>query len=149
MASLVPNVCNNAVLRKAGRNLGVLFDDVIAPSGLRGGQFGILSHARALDRPTMKALADELVMDLSALGHTLKPLVRDGYIVLEPNPDDRRSKRVALTAAGEAKLTETIALWQKAQQKFEAAFGASKAKDLRELLAVVASDGFSAAFRGA
>ena len=148
MASPVPNVCNNAVLRKAGRNLGVLFDDVIAPSGLRGGQFGILSHVRALDRPTMKALAEELVMDLSALGHTLKPLVRDGYIVLEPNPDDRRSKRVVLTAAGEAKLGETIALWQKAQKKFEAAFGAKKAKELRDLLAVVASETFSAAFRG-
>lgn len=145
----LPNVCNNSVLRKAGRNLGVLYDDVIAPSGLRGGQFSILSHVAALDRPTMKALAEELVMDLSALGHTLKPLVRDGYLALEPNPEDRRSKRVALTPAGKAKLTETIALWRRAQRRFETVFGAADSKRLRDMLSVVASDDFADAFRGA
>jgi DNA-binding MarR family transcriptional regulator len=143
------NQCNNAVLRKATRHLGQLFDDVIEPSGLRAAQHGILNHVRMLEGPTMKALAKALVMDLSALGHTLKPLTRDGYVVLVPDEEDRRAKRVFLTTRGEAKLDETKKLWRVAQSRVETVLGARTAAQLRDLLAVVASDAFGDAFRAA
>lgn len=144
----MPNVCNNLALRKAGRNLGVLYDEAIAASGLRGGQFSILAHVHGLERPTMKELADELVMDLSALGHTLKPLERDGYVALVRNELDGRSKRVVLTESGTARLKAASELWYAAQQKFDRAFGAAKAQRMREMMALIASDDFSAVFRG-
>ncbi len=139
--------CNNSCLRKATRHIGQLFDDVIKPSGLKATQFGLLAHIKAMSAPTMKMLADALVMDLSALGHTLKPLVRDGYVELTPDEADRRSKRVRLTPLGEAKTSETAGLWQVAQRRFDEALGAEKAAHLREVLDFVASDEFNQAFR--
>ena len=140
--------CNNAELRKATRHLGLLFDEVMRPSGLRAAQHGILYYVKAMDRPTMKALARELVMDLSALGHTLKPLARDGFIRLDPDDRDARAKRVSLTSDGEAKLEETSALWRSAQARVETALGVDKAQELRTMLAEVSSNAFGAAFRG-
>jgi DNA-binding MarR family transcriptional regulator len=144
-----PAACSNGVLRKATRRLGQLFDDVLEPSGLRATQFGLLSQIKQLRAPTIKQLADDLVMDLSALGHTLKPLARDGYIVLTSDVHDRRAKRVTLTLAGETKVAETEMLWRIAQTRFEAAFGLRKTEKLRKALNLLASDEFTEAFHTA
>jgi DNA-binding MarR family transcriptional regulator len=146
----VPNylLCNNDTMRKATRAVGQLYDDVLAPSGLRNTQFGLLVHIDELDEPTVKALAEELVMDQSALGQTLKPLVRDGLVRLVPNPEDGRSKRVTLTKAGQRKVAETMSLWADAQGRLEQVFGDEKARHLREALLILASPEFATAFAG-
>ena len=144
--SASPPVCSNSVLRKATRRLGQLFDDIIQPSGLKATQHGLLAHIKALNAPTIKELAADLVMDLSALGHTLKPLERDGFVALVRDERDRRAKRVTLTRVGEAKLDETTKLWRTAQERFETAFGQRKAEKLRKALSLLASEDFSVAF---
>ncbi|RKE73842.1 MarR family winged helix-turn-helix transcriptional regulator [Pseudorhodoplanes sinuspersici] len=145
-ADMDPTLCNNSVLRQAARQLGQLYDDIISPSGLRATQFGLLAYVVALDRPTMAQLASALVMDLSALGHTLKPLIRDGLVETFPDERDRRAKRVKLTAVGEQKVKAASALWAKAQGAFETAFGKKRAAELRKVLSFVASDAFGQAF---
>lgn len=149
MPSPPPAACSNDALRKATRRLGQLYDEALQPSGLRATQFGLLRHIKRLNAPTITELADELVMDLSALGHTLKPLARDGYVVLTSDARDRRAKRVNLTAVGEAKVAETDLLWRVAQTRFETAFGPRKAEKLRKALALLASSDFSEAFLSA
>ncbi|TXM70035.1 winged helix-turn-helix transcriptional regulator [Methylobacterium sp. WL103] len=142
--------CSNAALRKATRNIGQLYDEVLAPCGLRTTQHSLLVTVRALGTPTMGQLAETMVMDLSGLGHTLKPLARDGYLRLVPDEADRRVRRVALTDLGAAKLEQSIPLWQAAQTRFEAAFGRERTDALRDVLAALARPGFRAAFaRGA
>jgi DNA-binding MarR family transcriptional regulator len=79
-----------------------------------------------------------MVMDLSALGHTLKPLIRDGYVETFADKDDRRVKRVRLTPQGNVKLDEAIRLWSTAQQQFEDKVGAEQAAKLRAALDAVA-----------
>jgi len=145
-SDLDPGLCNNSVLRQAARQLGQLYDDIVSPSGLRATQFGLLAYVVALDRPTMARLAEALVMDLSALGHTLKPLMRDGLVETFPDERDKRAKRVRLTAAGERKVKAASALWTKAQGNFEAAYGKRKAAELRKTLSFLASDDFAQAF---
>ena len=139
--------CNYVELRKATRHIGQLYDDIFEASGLRAAQHGLLFFIEAHDGPTMKAMARAIVMDLSALGQTLKPLVRDGYVRLAPCERDGRAKRVYLTPAGHAKAREGVALWQQAQGRFEAVLGSVEARDLRVALAVIASDGFADVFR--
>ncbi|MGO4331690.1 MarR family winged helix-turn-helix transcriptional regulator [Cupriavidus sp. 2TAF22] len=139
-------ICNNAALRRAARRLGQLYDDVLAPSGLRATQHALLSQIDRADRPTMRALADALVMDLSALGHTLKPLARDGYVELVPDENDRRSRRVSLTTSGKSKLKESRALWSEAQARFEASLGQAEASALRGVLNRIASPAFASGF---
>ncbi|MDX8447741.1 MarR family winged helix-turn-helix transcriptional regulator [Mesorhizobium captivum] len=130
--------CNNATLRRAARRLGRFYDDALAPSGLKGTQFGLLFQIHVSSEPAMGAIAEALIMDLSALGHTLKPLIRDGYVETFADMDDRRIKRVRLTPQGQAKLDEAIKLWSAAQQQFEDKVGAEQAAKLRAALDAVA-----------
>jgi DNA-binding MarR family transcriptional regulator len=88
-------------------------------------------------------LADHLVMDLSALGHTLKPLIRDGLVELVVDEEDRRSRRVHLTKDGRAKLEEARVIWKKVQISFDDAFGKPGAAQLRATLDLIASPDFS------
>ncbi len=133
------NTCNATALRKATRRISQLFDDVLAPTGLRSTQRSILAHIARAGSPTMGELAALLVLDRSALAHNLKPLERDGLVATQPDASDRRSRRVALTAAGMAKLKSSMPLCVEAQARFERAFGAGRAEELRRVLADVAA----------
>jgi DNA-binding MarR family transcriptional regulator len=138
------NRCNSTALRKATRRVSQLYDTALAPSGLRQTQRSILMSIARLGSPSLGKLATSLVLDRSALGHNLKPLEREGLIVLDVDPDDRRSRLAKLTKKGESKLRETAVLWETAQQRFEGRFGIAKAKALREILAVIAAEEFDA-----
>ncbi|OWK20832.1 MarR family transcriptional regulator [Mesorhizobium amorphae CCBAU 01583] len=132
-------LCNNTTLRRAGRKLGRFYDDVLAPSGLKGTQYGLLYQIHIGSEPAMGAIAEALIMDLSALGHTLKPLIRDGYVETFADQDDRRVKRVRLTPQGGLKLDEATKLWTIAQQRFEALVGKDQAAKLRAALDAIAA----------
>ena len=138
--------CNNASLRKAARRLGKLYDAVLEPSGLKATQFSLLTQIFDLGSPTMAGLAKSLLMDLSAMRHSLGPLMRDGLVRLRVEPKDRRVKRVVLTPAGVAKFEEAMQLWQKAQGRFEKTFGSARAAKLRSELKFLTSEGFDDAF---
>jgi DNA-binding MarR family transcriptional regulator len=142
-------ICNGTALRKATRRVSQLYDAVLAPSGLRGTQRSILVHIARGDTPTMGALAAALVLDRSALAHNLKPLERDGLVAILVDPADKRSRLVALTALGTAKLQESMGLWREAQRRFETAFGSDEAGALRAALATIASPEFTRAFEAA
>ncbi|MNL47971.1 MarR family protein [compost metagenome] len=142
-------LCTNTAVRRAARRLGQLYDDIIEPSGLKGTQFSLLSQIARHDEPALKSLAEAMVMDLSALGHTLKPLIRDGYVELVPDDKDRRVKRARLTAAGLAKQRETTLLWQKAQAQLDEVFGQQQSLGMRQALAELSSADFAERFKKA
>src|ERR1700754_2602702 len=75
--------CFATSVRKASRRLTQLYDDALAPSGLRSTQFSILAEIAARSAPpTLMELAEAMVSDRSSLGHALRPLIRDGYVAL-------------------------------------------------------------------
>lgn len=142
-------LCNGFALRKAVRRVGQLYDAVLAPCGLRATQHSLLSQIGRVGQPTLGELAEIMVMDRSALGHTLKLLERDGLVALLPNHRDRRSRLVALTEAGTAKLADSKRLWAAAQARFESALGTDEAAALRATLAGIASEAFADSFANA
>src|SRR5215218_1111495 len=91
--------CNCLALRQATRRVTQLYDQALAPVGLRITQYPILAWIAADGPMTMKALAERLVMDRATLGHNLRPLQGAGLLELVPGTD-RRSRIVALTEAG-------------------------------------------------
>src|SRR6185437_7781263 len=90
--------------------------------------------------PTIRDLADRLVMDQSTIGQNLRPLEREGLIALVTDESDRRSRRVKLTRTGRARLAEALPLWSSAQQHFESGFGRRAAAELRTVLGDIARD---------
>jgi DNA-binding MarR family transcriptional regulator len=138
--------CHCTNLRKASRQISQLYDEALAGSGLRTTQRSILAQLARSEPTTVRQLADAMVIDPSAMAHTLKPLQRDGLVAIAVDPADRRNRQVSLTPAGRTKLDETEAAWCTAQARFETAFGAPEAERLRSALRLLVSNRFSAAF---
>ena len=144
--------CNNTALRLAARRLGNLYDDALENVDLKSTQFGLMVEIARLGAangglaPTLQELAARLAIQISALTHAMRPLVRDGLVVLKPDETDRRTKRGALTDAGMKRLEEGAAHWADANARVEAVLGADVAAALRALADQVSSDEFLAAY---
>jgi DNA-binding MarR family transcriptional regulator len=135
-----PEDCNCFAVRSAARHVTQLYDQLLAPVGLRGTQFSILAKLKRKGPLTINALAEDMVMDRTTVGRNIQPLERDGLIRIQPTPSDRRAKELHLTKAGAKRLEAGLDAWAKAQARFEASFGSKRAAELRTLLrAVVAS----------
>src|ERR1700722_14995955 len=132
--------CTAGAVRRAGRRLLHMYDTVIAPTGLKQCQYGILSalNSRGAALPSVQELAEELVLDRSTLGQNLRPLERDSFITLLTDPRDRRVRLIALTKLGIAKFNEAKPYWQAAQERFEEVFGTEEAAKLRSVLLSIA-----------
>ena len=141
------NSCNCTALRKASRRVSQLYDGALSSCGLRVTQLAILNQILRMGTPPMGELAQALVMDRGALAHNVKPLERDGLVETVADSADRRNRLIALTRAGRRKIAESERSWARAQEHFEASFGAKEAAALRRALAFIASDGFLEAFQ--
>jgi DNA-binding MarR family transcriptional regulator len=135
--------CNCAAIRQAARRVTRLYDQALAPSGLRITQYPVLSWLAAAGPMTMNVLAERLAMDRATLGHNLRPLEAQGLVALAEG-EDRRSRVVSLTDAGRRKLREARPAWHQAQQTFEAAFGPEDSAALRATMVRLARLDFSA-----
>jgi DNA-binding MarR family transcriptional regulator len=64
----------------------------------------------------LTTLADALVMDRTTLTRNMKPMVRDGFIRIETEKD-QRVRKVGLTAKGTRKIEEAYPLWAEVQSR--------------------------------
>lgn len=129
------------------RSVGQLYDQALAATGINTAQFNLLRTVEKLGNPTQSELAGDMVMDLSALGHTLKPLIRDGFLSLNKDPNDGRRRIVMLTKEGGGKLKEARLLWKATQRRFESTVGTAESKELLAFLDYLASPDFREAFQ--
>ena len=137
-----PLDCYATALRKASRRVTQLYEEALAGTGFTATQFAILAElsTRGNTPPSVAELARALVLERSALGHTLRPLERDGLVALEASPEDARRKQVKLTAQGRARLRKAIPLWRTAQARFAERLGEEEAASLRGTLLGLATD---------
>ena len=142
VAILSIGLCNCSALRKATRRVSQLYDDALAAYGIKVTQRSILEHIADAGAPSVSELANAMAMDRSAMTRNLQPLVREGWVKALINPNDRRSRYISLTSAGQAKLVETFDAWKTVQVGFEHAFGQQAAADLRATLKQIACDEF-------
>lgn len=145
-------VCTNTALRLAARRLGQLYDEALAPLDLKATQLALIAEIAKLtgtdhQGPALQDLAARLAIQLSALTHALRPLVRDGLVELRQDAQDRRTKHGVLTPLGKARLSEAVVRWAAANDQVEAVLGPASAASLRALADQVASDEFLVAYR--
>lgn len=75
----------------------------VLPEGLTVAQFGLLNHCVRLgDGWTPARLAAAFQVTKGTITNTLQKLEAKGFIRVDPDPDDARSKRVFLLAPGRA-----------------------------------------------
>lgn len=145
-------VCTNTSLRLAARRLGQLYDEALAPLGLKSTQLGLIVEIDKLmatnpQGPALQDLANRLAIQLSALTHALRPLVRDGIVELRQDAQDRRTKHSVLTPLGNSLLSDAMVGWEATNDQVEAVLGPAAAANLRALADQVASDAFLVAFK--
>src|SRR5580704_15333157 len=129
--------CTCLAVRQAARHVTQFYDRHLASAGLRTTQFSILARLRRHGAMTINALAEDMVMDRTTLGRNILPLERDGLIRIQPSGSDRRAKELHLTKAGESRLQAALKGWAAAQARFESAYGAKRAAELRAMLRAV------------
>ena len=125
--------CHCQAARQGTRQLTQHYDRYLAPAGLRASQYAVLARLGRLRVASINELSDALVMDRTTLGRALRPLERDGLVLIGPGTDGR-TRALRLTDAGEARLAAALPLWQEAQDAYEALFGSTEAADLHRAL---------------
>jgi hypothetical protein len=92
--------CNCFAVRSAARHIRQLYDQFLAPIGLRTTQFSILAKLKRRGPLTINGLTKDMVIDHTTLGRNILPLERNGLIRIQLAASDRRAKELQLTKAG-------------------------------------------------
>ncbi len=106
MATTSPHTTHGRALLDELRELGALRRDLQRRAALGGVAGGVVALA-ALDRlgpARVSQVADELQVDLSVASRQVAALHAAGYVTRVPDPQDGRSQKVKLTAAGKRAL---------------------------------------------
>ena len=134
----VRDTCLCLHAQRAARALARRFDDALRPTGLTNQQFSLLMALNRPEPPTMAPVAQMLAMDRTTLTAALKPLERRGLLRIEPDPQDRRSRRIVLTEAGEAVLAQAVPIWRETHKLVEAGLPGVDPDQLRTGLRILA-----------
>jgi DNA-binding MarR family transcriptional regulator len=110
------DACACAVLRRAARKATQLYDEALAPTGLRITQYSLLANLDRHGAVAMTELAEVLGMDRTTLTRNVGPLQRDGFLALRATGHGR-TKLVTLTERGRRRLREAFPFWLAAQER--------------------------------
>jgi DNA-binding MarR family transcriptional regulator len=120
-------------LRRATRAITQLYDDVLAPSGLRLTQFGLLRTLSQHQAMTISSLAAVMLLDRTALSRNLDPLAERSLVEVVPG-SDLRTRQVTMTAAGKRALDAAEPYWADAQREVSRRVGKQRLLELYAIL---------------
>ena len=121
-------------VQRAARALGRRFDEALRTVGLTNQQFSLLMSLNRPGPPGMGPVAELLAMDRTTLTAALKPLERRGLLKVAVDPEDRRGRKLHLTAQGKKLLAEAAPVWERTHAEVEARLGESEPDRLRRNL---------------
>jgi DNA-binding MarR family transcriptional regulator len=133
--------CVSTAIRKAARKATQFYDLALSETGLRSTQFSILAELKRRGAACSQSdLAAALVMERSALGHSLRPLEREGLIGIVAGEVDGRKRYVALTAEGLRRHAAAEVHWREAQKYFLNVIGHEEGSDIRSRMLAIAEN---------
>jgi DNA-binding MarR family transcriptional regulator len=120
--------CVSTAARRRSRDLTRTFEKAMRGSGVRGTQFTLLATLVQTGPIPTTRLAEFQGLERTTLTRNLSRLVRDGFVQIHEG-EDRRVRKVAITAAGEEAARRAFPFWKKAQDTaLAAAAGAGGAQ---------------------
>ena len=135
---MVRDTCLCLHVHRAARALARRFDEALRPLGLTSGQFSLLMSLNRPEPPSIGSVASLLAMDRTTLTANLKPLERRGLLKVSVDRQDRRGRRLALTARGRALLDKAYPVWRRTHMDIETRLAGLSADTLRDALAKLA-----------
>ncbi|WP_299364329.1 MarR family winged helix-turn-helix transcriptional regulator [uncultured Paracoccus sp.] len=131
----IRDTCLCLAAQRAARRLARRFDAALKPFGLTNGQFSLMVALNQPEPPPIGRLAPFLGMNPSTLTAAVKPLARRGLLTVEPDPDDRRSRRLRITREGVALMREAVEVWRAEHAALESDMDEDLPDTLRQGLA--------------
>ncbi|QEE47032.1 MarR family transcriptional regulator [Rhizobium sp. WL3] len=116
----VKDTCLCLHAQRAARALARRFDTALKPAGLTNQQFSLMMALNRPEPPPMGPVARLLAMDRTTLTAALKPLSARGWVSIEPDPKDRRGRRLRLTPEGMEALSSAVPIWRDVHAAIEA-----------------------------
>jgi DNA-binding MarR family transcriptional regulator len=141
-----PEACGGALAHDLGWSLGVVFRSYVAaaeavivdlPAGPRGYQ--ILATAARGEITSQLALAQHMGVDRTVMTYLLDDLERAGVIERQPDPADRRARRIVATRKGRRLLARLDERLQAAEDTVLASLDSAERAAFRGYLQRVAA----------
>ena len=140
---LVRDCCLCLHVQRAARALARRFDEALRGLELTNGQFSLLMSLNRPEPPAMAAVASLLAMDRTTLTAALKPLERRGLVTVAADPEDRRSRLMALTPKGMKLLAKAVPVWERTHREVESLLPDGEPNRLRSNLRALSGGGKS------
>ncbi len=121
-------VCSRT--RMLDRVLSRLFDDSLAPLGVRASQLTVLALLGAMEGLRAADVARYLEMDKSTVSRVLALMRTRGWIEESAGPT-KGSRRIDVTAEGRTLLSDTLPLWRSAVEGARETLGEESVEALR------------------
>ena len=118
-ARAVYDACLCLHAQRAARALARRFDEAFRSLELTNNQFSLLMSLNRPEPPNMGWVSNVLAMDRTTLTASLKVLERRGLVAVAVDAADRRSRRLALTAAGRRLLGRALPVWRRTHKAIE------------------------------
>lgn len=131
-----PAICNCMNIRRASLAVTEVYDEFLAPSGLKVSQFALLSHIKRLAPVNVSDLALEMRVDRTTLVRNLKPMESKGLII-DTSAKGSRNRQLKLTEKGLEALASAAPLWSEAQRFMQQYLGEKELNTLTTLLSKV------------
>ncbi|PXY27950.1 MarR family winged helix-turn-helix transcriptional regulator [Prauserella muralis] len=122
------------LLARAGGRAIRSLNRALEPFGLRSRHYTVLSASAARGGLSQRELGEILGVDPSAVVALVDDLERAGLVRRDPHPDDRRTRLVVVTAAGQVTLAETRELARRVDDGLLAALTPTERATLETLL---------------
>lgn len=133
---ILPCACAN--VRRAARAVTRLYDQELSGAGLEATQFAIVMALSKTGEISQGTLGAFLGLDSTTLSRSLRPLLREGWIMSRLG-DDRREKRLDLTPEGRRKYKELLPKWERAQERLRQAMTDESWERMQRTLADVST----------
>ncbi len=118
--------------RATARGVTALFDRLLKPHGVRATQFTILAQLMLRGPTPIGALAKHIGTERTTLTRNLAILAGLGWTREDVGETDSRAHVISVTAAGEAKVQESLGAWRAAQQRAVSLLGGAGADALHK-----------------
>ena len=125
--------CTCSRLRRATRAVTQLYDDALAPVGLRVTQLSLLRTLQRLGTLTIGELAARNLLDRTALSRNLDPLSEKRLVAIRPGRD-ARTREVTLTRRGTTAIAAAAPHWERAQREVARHVGRDRLDGMYEIL---------------
>ena len=130
----VRDTCLCLHVQRAARALARRFDEALRPLALTQGQFSLLMSLNRPQPPSIGEVSALLAMDRTTVTANVKPLERRRLVKVRVDPDDRRNRRLELTASGRALLAAAAPVWKRTHAATERRLKSSTPDILRASL---------------